>query len=227
MVKRHPDWGIPMANRHNVLEVFGELGIKPWKELRPPVDLAEYLAGTLEQNDRDDATRFAPKNQAVFLEKPNGEPYTGFRSIGKDWATVFALLPGYLVPVVGEFKHGTMCLSLCNPSGMLGKNDGGLLENAGKREFEEEAGMTLKNIVRLGSPFGIGASTRQSTQKCHPFLGTVDMTVPFKPSKLDVSEILRLVLIPVPEWLAILEEKCEDASAILTTHLALRKLNWF
>lgn len=119
-----------------------------------------------------------------------------------------------------------MCLSLCNPSGTLGKKDDGSLENAGKREFQEETGMTLKSIVRLGTPHSVGVSTRQSTQKCHPFLGKVDMSVPFTASKLDASEVLKLALIPVRDWLAILEEKCEEASAILTTHLALRKLGW-
>lgn len=73
-----------MADRENVLEVFAELGIKPWKELKPPVDLATYLTGTLETKARDEATNYAPKSQVVFLEQPNGTPFTGFRSTGKD-----------------------------------------------------------------------------------------------------------------------------------------------
>ncbi len=225
-MKMHPKWGIPMADRNNVLEVFAELGIKPWKELKPPEDLAKYLTGTLEAKDRDDATRFAPKSQVVFLEQPNGTPFTGFRSTGRDWATVVAKLKGDLIPVVGEYKHGTGCISLCCPSGVIGKADDGSFENAGRREFEEETGLTVKTMTPLGSPNGIGVSTRQSTQKCYSFLATVDESVALKPSKLDASEVLKLVLIPVRDWLAILDEKCEEASAHLATLLALRKLGW-
>lgn len=225
-MKKHPKWGIPMADRENVLEVFAELGIKPWKELKPPMDLTAYLASEIGQPQKDEAVRFAPKSQVVFLEQPNGKPFTGFRSTGRDWATVVTMLKGDLIPIVGEYKHGTGCISLCNPSGVIGKADDGSFENAGRREFEEETGLTVKTMTPLGSPSGIGVSTRQSTQKCYPFLATVDESVALKPSKLDASEVLKLVLIPVRDWLAILDEKCEEASAHLATLLALRKLGW-
>lgn len=217
-------FGIPVATSATIDSVLAEFGIKPWEKVKPSMDLAEYLAGELTEQERTEATRFAPKNQVVFLEQPNGNPFTGYRSTGKDWAAVFTLLPGDLVPIVAEWKHGAETISLAPPSGVLSKTDNGSMEAAGRREFKEETGMELATIERLGSPNGIGVSTRQSTQRFHAFLGTVVTPVNPGKSKLDATEHLKLILVPLYDWLKIIDTRVEEDCAISITHLALRKL---
>jgi 8-oxo-dGTP pyrophosphatase MutT (NUDIX family) len=194
------------------------------------MDLKDYTAGILTEEEKVDL-RFAPKDEVVFLEQPNGKPFTGFRNVGKNWATVFAVLPGDLIPIVGEFKHGAEVISLVPPSGVLSKAEmeiSSVLERmmaCGKREFQEETGMKLKRVTPLSSEHGLPVSTRQSTQRCYPLLGEIELPVRPGPSKLDQTEHLKMVLIPLGEWMVLLNSgKVYEDCAVSTTYLALGKL---
>lgn len=223
-------WGFPIVNADNVYKILEGLGVHPWPHVKPPMDLKDYVAGNLTEAEKADL-RFAPKNEVVFLKQPNGKPYTGFRNVGKNWSTVFAVLPGDLVPIVGEFKHGAEEITLVPPSGVLSKAEteiSSLMERmkaCGGREFEEESGLKLKNVIPLSSEHGLAVSTRQSTQRYYPFLGEVAMPVAPGRSKLDENEHLKMVLIPLSEWLILVNSgRIYDDCAVSVTYLALGKL---
>lgn len=224
-------WGFPIVTAENIYQVLAELGIKPWPRIEPPISLEEYLKRDLTEVQRSEL-RFAPKAEVVFLQKPNGGSYTGFRSVGKNWSTVFTLLPGNLVPVVGEFKHGAERIVLATPSGVPGKAEAGItdivekMKACAKREFQEETGIPLEEIALLCGPDGLPASTRQSTERIYPFLGKVEEGFTLGKSKLDENEFLKLVLVPLEEWMKLIEEGKIELGIISATHLALLELGW-
>ena len=226
-------YGIPIVTAETIDEVLEELGIRPWKQVRPPQDLHEYAASDLSDAARNELERFGPKGQAMFLKTPQGSPFTGFRSVGRNWATVFALIPNEdneqdpLVPIVGEWKHGAEVITLNPPAGVPSKEDrqfGEPMARCGKREFEEETGIELKSITAL-SERGIAVSSRQTTQLFFPFLGVVKEPLETKPTKLDGTEDLKPLLISLSEWMKLIDAGLvSDASAYGVTFLALRRL---
>lgn len=222
-------FGIPVARSNNYLEVFAALGIVPWEHTAPVMSMADYLAGERSEQERADAERFGPKSEVVQLKQPNGKPFVGFRSVGKNWATVFAIVPsdeyGPLIPLVGEWKHGAEAISICMPSGvptkaeLAGDNPMGA---CAKREFEEETGMTLMDVTLL-SPNGIPLSGRQSSTRYFPYLGHVAIPIRPRPSKLDDTEYLALVLMPVEDWFELMRrgKVYEDCAASCTLFASL------
>jgi len=216
--------------------IFAELerrGIRAWRQERPPLSIAEYATGDLTPDQQNELERFSPEAQVVFLETPQGEPFRGFRTAGKNWAIVFVLIPNPdnpddpFVPIVGEWKHGAEILTIGLPAGVPNKEDTCFLhpmERCATREFEEETGVTLHNLTPLAEQ-GIAVSGRQSTQIYFPFLGTVKEPVAAKPTNLDGTEHLQPFLIPLTEWLQLIElGKVLEDSAISTTYMALRRL---
>jgi hypothetical protein len=223
-------YGFYVVNSDNVFEVLEGLGVRPWPRVTEPVGLDEYLKRDLSESERNDL-RFAPKTEVVFLRQPDGKPFTGFRNVGKNWSTVFTILPGDLVPIIGEFKHGEEFISLAPPSGVPNKVEMQIndtlerMTSVGKREYEEETGMKLAEIVSLDA-MGLSVSGRQDKQRYFPFLGKVAEPIEPGASKLDKTEFLKMVLVPVGELLKLIEEKnriLEDC-LVSATFLALRKL---
>jgi len=224
-------YGIPVVTAETVFEVLENLGIKPWPQLEPAVDLEAYLQRELTPEQRAEL-RFAPKSEVVFLRDHKGNPFTGFRNVGKDWTTTFVLLPDPdngedLVTVVGEWKHGADAVTLVPPSGVLSKSDRTTLkpfETCARREFEEETGMELYEVVSL-SENGIPISGRQSSVRFYPFVGKVKEPIVPKPSKLDGTEHLKLVLIPLSEWRKLIRVgKVSELCSVSVTYLALEYL---
>lgn len=60
-------FGFPVVNAENYLDVFANMGVRPWPRLKEPVLLEEYLKGDLTENQRSEAVRFAPKSEVVIL----------------------------------------------------------------------------------------------------------------------------------------------------------------
>jgi 8-oxo-dGTP pyrophosphatase MutT (NUDIX family) len=219
-------FGFPVVDSTNVFEVLAELGIKPWPHTEPVISLSDYMERDLDDEQRAEL-RFAPVPEVVSLTDQSGKPFRGFRSKGKDWATVFALLPGDLLPIVGEYKHGADEVLLVPPSGVPSKAelaiDNPMLACA-KREWEEETGLTLKTIEPLSdSPLIIAG--RQSTLRYFPFLGSAAEPIVKGESKLDKTEHLKMVLIPLGEWLKVIAngKGVEDCAASITL-LAMMRL---
>ncbi|RJO59004.1 hypothetical protein C4546_04205 [Candidatus Parcubacteria bacterium] len=216
-------WGFPVVNAENIFQYLESVNIKPWPQIEPTVSLDEYLKRDL-TDDQKGELRFAPKAEVMFLEQPNGQPYTAFRSTQKPWATTFCLLPGDLIPIVAEWKHGAECISLAPPSGSLGKADNGSMKNCAKREFEEETGIELSGIIPL-SQAGIAVNCRSSGQRFFPHLGIAATPISPGPTKLDQTENISLVLIPLKDWLMLIEEGgVVENCSISTTLMALQYL---
>lgn len=227
-------YGVPVVGSvEEFPAVLEHLGIRPWRQVREPMDLEIYRTGELTTEVRKEVERFAPRGEAMFLETPDGKPFTGFRSVGKDWACVFALVPDpgnrnahireWLVPVVVEWKHGAGIIAITPPCGVPKKGES--LVDCGRREFLEETGFELDGEVKFLMPAPLAVSGRQTTQQYQPCLGSVKEPVAREPSKLDANEYLKLILVPLPVWLKAIEAGLvRESSAISTTYLALRKL---
>lgn len=255
-------YGVPVVERaEDLMPTFAALGIQPWRETSEPMDLDAYRSmlenppisrGRTSDPDEDrrrqeghrqdaerlaELQRFAPKGQAMFLETPNGRPFTGFRSVGRDWATVFALLPDptnpnnperSLLPVAGEWKHGAEVITIGPPCGVPKRGKPGEpdepMEACGAREFTEETGFAVDQLIKL-TPKPVAVSGRQTTQKWVGYLGHVPRPIVRGPSRLDATEDLKMALIPLSAWMDAIEQGLVlESSSIAVTCLALRKL---
>jgi hypothetical protein len=217
-------WNLPIVTAATVFPFLESVGIRPWTKLAEPVLLDEYRERELTDQQRSEL-RFAAKNEVVFLQQPMGGEFRGFRTIIKNWATTFCLLPGDFVPIVAEWKHGAEIISLAPPSGVPSKADNGSMSACAKREFEEETGMTLEKVIYLGPMSGIPINCRSLTTTFCPFFGKVAEPLVVGPSKLDATEHLKLVLFPLNEWMkVVLHGMTGDDCSISTTFLALNYL---
>lgn len=226
MSEVHSKFGFPVVNAENIFDVLADLGIKPWSKASPVISLDEYIASGLDDAQQAEL-RFAPKTEVVSLIDHRNRPFRGFRSVGKDWATVFTLLPGDLVPIVGEYKHGADEVTLVPPSGVPTKADlqsGDPMAACAMREWEEETGLKLVRVEALtDQPLMI--SGRQSTVRYNPYLGTTVTPLIKGKSKLDDTEQLKMVLVPLTEWLKLIANGrgIEDC-AVSVTFLGLQAL---
>lgn len=218
-------WGIPILKADTIYQFMEESGIRPWEEVEPTSSLENYLKRELSAEQLAEL-RFAPKTEVVSLRTPRGDAYRGFRTALKPWATTFCLLPGDLVPIIGEFKHGAFTISLAPPSGVLGKADDGDMSRCAAREFTEETGIKLASLEDLSHGEGIPLNCRHINQRYFPFLGIAELPVEPGKSKLDDNEFIKLVLLPLDEWLKLIETgQVHEECSIGTTYLALRHLS--
>lgn len=222
----------PIVTRDILEDTLREAGIRPWRRLEEPMPLQTYLRRDLREQDRLDADRFAPKPQVVILEQPSDrEPYVGFRMVYPYFALTFAPIDhpdhGLLVPVVGEYKHGMEQIGISVPAGV--GRDTETPANVAMREMIEELGIGPKRVTPLGRPDGIVISGRNNTQRYFPFLGIIEAPIIKQPAKLDTTEFLCGMLIPLKEWIAMVFDQQTriytlECSSITTTILALRAL---
>jgi len=221
-------FGFPIVNAENIFEVLKERRITVWPYIQPPMSLEDYAAGNLTETQQEEIRRFAPKSEVVFPQDPKGNPFTGFRSVGKNWVSVFTILGDNLLPIVAEYKHGAHTISIGFPSGVPGRKESDFkdpMSACAKREFLEETGIELEDLVLLSAPEGIPISGRQSTQRFFPFLGILPESIHPQP-KLDSTEFLQVLLIPLKEWVKLIEQgKVTEDSSISLTFLALLRLS--
>lgn len=217
-------YGLPVVNANNIFDVLAKLGIKPRKEALPPVDLTDYLKQDLTEAQLKEVERFAPKTEVVRLDVPDGV-YTGFRTVPKDWATTFVLFPEDYVAIACEYKHGCGALTAVPPSGVLSKVDEGSMAKCALRETSEELGVTLERVIPLQGGHGVPISGRQNSGRYFPFLGVLPKNFSVGPSKLDKSEVLKMVLIPLHDWLTLIARgQTNEMCAGDVTYSALRQL---
>lgn len=221
-------YGFPIVNAGNIFQVIDELGIKKWGSIKPSQDLKAYEAGDLSLEEKEELVRFAPKAEVVFLDNPKGGIFRGYRTVMKNWATVFALLDDDLIPVIVEFKHGSEDICIVPPSGVPSIKDFDTpdpMSKCAKREFWEETGIELESLMPLSGATGNAVTPRQSTQRYFPYLGIPKQPIVQTRQNLDKTELLKILLIPLPEWLRLIsEKKIVDECAITCTFLALQTL---
>lgn len=221
-------YGFPVVSADNIFQVIENLGIRKWKQVGQPRDLKEYAGENLSQEEREELEYFAPKAEIVVLENPKGGIFRGYRAVMKNWTTVFALLDDNILPVTVEFKHGSNDICIVPPSGVPSRKDFGTKEDimqvCAKREFWEETGIELEAVISL-SGAGNAVTPRQSTQRFFPYLGIPKKPIVRTAQKLDRTEMLKILLIPLNEWLKLISEgKIVDECAISITLLALQKM---
>jgi 8-oxo-dGTP pyrophosphatase MutT (NUDIX family) len=217
-----------MQHRYNLrtyAQDLADLGIRPWAHQadRPDVlDLAAYANSGLTEEQTAEL-RFAPRTEAVFLVTPDGKPYTGFRTIGKPWTTVFALV-GELVVLVAEYKHGADAISLVPPSGI--PRSGETMDECAAREYLEETGFTVEGLEAL-APNGLAVASRNSSIRYYPYIARIPEDSDRQPARLDDTEHIRAVLMPLGDWLELLAAgEVLDDCAYSATFLGLTRLGW-
>ncbi|MBI4098716.1 MAG: NUDIX domain-containing protein [Candidatus Magasanikbacteria bacterium] len=251
--------GVPVVTSDPEMlpRVIAGLGIVPWTRSMPlPMDLDEYRVEIMSgqnlswdsvehyvqttrerQMRREEVRRFAPKTEVLFLTPPGGgETGVYFRSVGRNWVSVFATVPdpdcapedrerwqNLLVPIVAEWKHGAEVTVIGPVYGVL--EAGESPRDCAFREFREETGFELADVEPL-TEAGLAVSPRQSTQQYFPFLGMVKEPVTRGEAHLDKTEHLKLVFVSLWTWFNFLVSgAARDDNAYATTFLAMLKMN--
>lgn len=199
----------PVFTAETIFQGVRDLGIKSWPRLSEPVAITDYLR---DASPEQLATynRFAPKGSVVYHTNPhNDKIFDGFKVDFKPYACVFALING-MVPVTAEWKHGNDKITLVPVCGVPGKGEDAFatLEEkmyaTGMREWNEETGTRLKSLTPLSGPDGIYSTVRNCKVQCFPFLGEVEDNIVQGPTKFDDTEHLKMVMVPLPEWIKLL-----------------------
>ncbi len=216
-------YGLQVVSAENVFKVLEGLGIRRQVPFRPNMGIKEYRRGALTTRQIDEIKQFAPRVEVTFWYNSKVEEVRYFRTVLNRWVCTFVLLPDDLVVVAGEFHQGVEEVILTPPTGAVKKWESPT--ESAMREFLEETGISLTKIIPLCEPKGLANNTRHSSQIFWSFLGIPEMPISPKPQNLDRTEQLKIVLIPLPEWLKLIERgEVVSAGAIATTFLALRKL---
>ena len=222
-------YGFPVVNTNNIYQVLSELGIKPWLSIKEPMPLEEYKKTGLNRSQINEIEKFSPKIEVELFRTPRKETFAGFRATWPYGAGVhvFTILPGDLVPIAAEFRHGAKVISLILPGGVVDSKDNlASRMSQAKKEFEDETGILLKRIdpIETQDTSGIPLSARQINQRSSGFLGIVRHPLQFKNIDLDYNEFLKVVLIPVKDLLQlIMRGQVKDSSPIISTFMALYK----
>lgn len=213
-------YGLSVVSKKNIFSALDDLGLKVWRPIEKPVLLEQYKQGGLSEAQRKDLG-YAPKIEVATFRTPRGNQWRGFRTIGRHGTVIFCLLPDNLIPICAEFRHGCEVISLNLPGGVYTTENP---EECAKREFEEETGILLKKLVALTTN-GVPIDARRTNTRNFSFFGVPTNPIVVKDQILDKNEVLRCLLIPLDDWLQLIEEDLvQDGYSIVTTFLALRKL---
>ena len=216
--------GIPIVTAANVFSVLEELGIRPWGKTGKILSLKEYEALDLTPGQRKVVEKFAPKTRVIeYIKQGSG----WFQVLGHCWSAVFTMLPNRLVPVVGQYMHGADRVIIGLPAGFVdeGNLDIYAFLRCAIREVKEETGLSLAGVVPLASE-SIPIEPRGIARYYMPCLGYVKENDILAPQSLDETEELTRLLMPISEWLTLLDQHSGSiaASSSDTTYRALRYL---
>ncbi|TSA45679.1 NUDIX hydrolase [bacterium] len=214
-------YGLPILNLQNVSEIMAKKELSGFRKLAPAMPLEKYLEKKFTKTEEEEL-RFVPKVEVVKFKDPKGNDFNGFRNLFKNGVLVFALLPGDLLPICAEFKHGCERVMLCLPSGLIEPGDKNP-EVAAKREFKEEMGITLRKLVLLNRQ-SIPVDARVSTRQNYFFLGMPSDPLGIKKQKREGAEFIERFLVSIDNWLKFMEAGLVDECSMAATLLALRKL---
>ncbi|MEK7076910.1 MAG: NUDIX domain-containing protein, partial [Patescibacteria group bacterium] len=208
-------------NPQNFSELVRKHKVGDFNKITKAMPLEKYLRGPLSKDDKKEL-RFVPKIEAVRFRDPRGKNFTGFRSVLKDGAIIFAQLPGDLLPVCAEFRHGCERVMLNLPAGLIEPSDQSPKVRA-KKEFEEETGIALKKLVPLNRG-GIPIDARVLTGKNFFFLGIPKKPLTIRPQKTHKGEFVARFIVRFDDWLKFMEMGMVDDCSITGTLLAFKKL---
>ena len=92
-----------------------------------------------------------------------------------------------------------------------------------KKEFEEESGIVLKEVISLGLS-GTTPFARRINTRIYSFMGVETNPVIIEKQNLDENEYLGVVLVHLDDWLKLIDREKVDGKSVITTYRALRKL---
>ncbi len=214
-------FGLPVANADNIFDVFKSLGMVKWEKCGEPIPIQDYLKRELSEEEVKDL-RYMPKIEVAHFLDPSGKVFRGFRSRGYNGVVVFTILPGDLVPVCAEFRHGCEEIMLDLPGGLVESGEEDPAVRA-KKEMEEESGIVLDHVIPLSS-IGTVLFARQMNSRNFSFIGVPKEPIVVRKQDLDLSEYLKIVLAPLGEWLTLIDRERVDSHSVVTTMMALRHL---
>jgi len=213
-------YGLPLADADNIFDIAKSLGIIKWEMSENPIPASVYLKQELSLEEKRNL-KYLPKVAVATFVNPKGKIFKGFCSFGYDGAIVFTLLPGNLVVVCAEFMHGCEEVMLDLPGGKVEPGENPSVR--AKKEFEEESGVALKEVISLGST-GTTFCARQLNSRGHSFMGIETDPVIVEKQNLDENEYVGVVLVHLDDWLKLIDRERVDGKSIVTTFKALRKL---
>lgn len=234
----HAQTGFPILNPATSAQLYEQLemlGVRKQRIVssRP---LSELKPETLTNAQRDQL-RFAPQNEVLSLE---GNEDLWFRTRAKDWACTFTLLPGDLVVLIAEYKHGADTVTVVPPAGVPRKGES--MADCAKREYEEETGIALAKVVPLCGPGGLALSGRKSTEHVFPFVGYPRIKARWDegfdhsgptyqlicaPQRLDAKEKLTAFLMPLRAYWNFIGNAYDNEAGVRdAAYAALRELGF-
>ncbi len=214
-------YGLPVMDLQNFSSLMRTRKVAGFRKLTKTISFEEYLKTALTKDERREL-KFAPKTEVVKFRDPNGNIFTGFRNAHKSGVLIFTLLPNDLLPICAEFRHGTERVVLNLPAGLIELMDKNP-KVAAKREFREEIGIALKDLILLNSG-GAPIDARVSTRQNFFFLGIPALPLRIKKTRMGKAEFITRFLIRVDHWLKLMEFGIVDDCSIAGTLLALKKL---
>ncbi len=213
-------YGLPIASADNVFDVLKSIGIVKWRTSDNPMSVSDYLKQELSLEEKRNL-KYLPKIEVATFVDPKGKFFRGFRSVGYSGSVVFTLLPGNLVVVCAEFMHGCEEVILDLPGGMIEPGENPSIR--AKKEFEEESGVMLKDVISLGST-GTTPVARQFNSRNYSFIGVEIDPIVVEKQNLDENEYLGVVLVHLDDWLKLIDRERVDGKSVIATFKALRKL---
>ncbi len=213
--------GLPVINQKNVHTLLKVYAVGNFRKLSPAVPIKTYLKKKLTERERRELT-FVPKIEVVRFNDPRGKRFTGFRCACKNGVLIFTLLPGNMLPICAEFRHGCEEVMLNLPAGLIEPDDASPKTRA-KKEFEEETGIALQKLIPLNSK-GVPIDARMLTRKNFFFLGVPKIPLTVKPQRTHEGEFVARFLVHLDDWMKFIEQGIVDDCSIAGTLLALRKL---
>ena len=129
------------------------------------------------------------------VELPNGVTGDFFVNVRPDIVLVLAVTPQREIVFVRQYRHGVSQILLELPGGALdSQTENGFI--AARRELEEETGYVAEQMVQLATLYD---NPVKDTNKINLFLA--ENAQPSGTQKLDVTEEVEIVLVPVEEVL--------------------------
>lgn len=213
-------YGLPLVGVDNIWEVVESSGIANWKTVAEPIAVEDYPEANLTVKEME-IKRKLQMEVSQFLN-PRGEIFKGFCLSGGSGTRIFTLLEDKFVPICVEFQHGCGEVLFDLPGGWLELGEDPAV--CAKREFEEESGIILKNVISLSS-VGMPIAARRLRSRNFSFLGIANKPVEIKSQKLDFNEHIKIILVSLDDWLKLIDLEIVQTYSASTTLLALKRLN--
>lgn len=223
-------YGYPVATVHTIDDVLEYLNIRPWERLAEPVTLTQHLeeldrliaspnqgpqGERLKENKillMRRALGFVAPHRIHPLVMPNGDAYVGVVTEQSSWAMTFApiddgvmhnCMRNPLIPLVAEYKVGGDRIAISPPAGIplpaeMAAEDPFKL--AAQREFEEEFGIKLRGVERIGLN-GVPIACRTNSAMCHMYYGEVKLPIERALGKLDETEVIGGFFMRLFDWI--------------------------